>query len=46
MADFPQFFCMLQASFVEMLSVVAETEVQALDLSSNSVYHQNQHVTW
>lgn len=39
-------FCMLQASFVEILSIIAEIEVQALDLSNNSVYHQNQHVPW
>lgn len=44
MAIFPSILCMLQASSVEKLSVVAETEVQALDLSNNSVYHENQHV--
>lgn len=43
---FPSVLCMLQASSVERLSVVAETEVQALHLSNNSIYHQKQHVAW
>lgn len=38
-------FCIPQAWFIEVLSIVATTEIWALNTSKDNVCHQNQHFT-